>query len=120
MKKSILLIEDEPKVEARIKEILDGYQVEAVSKVEAAADFLGKKKVALIILDFDLKAIDGLQALRRIRALAPQTNCLTLSASNQIPLAVSATKLGAADFLKKPVAAESLRLSVEKNISAGE
>lgn len=119
-KKTILLIEDEPKTETRIKDILNEYGVEAAAKPEAAAEYLAKNKPDLVILDLDLKGQGGLQLFRRVHSLAPQTKIIILSASNDIPLAVSATKLGAADFLRKPIVAEQLQASVRGSISAGE
>lgn len=120
MKKTILLIEDDAKVEAKIKDILNEYGVEAAAKPEAAAEYLSKNKPDLVILDLDLKGHDGLQLFRQMHSLVPQAKIIILSASNDIPLSVSATKLGAADFLRKPIVAEQLLASVRGSISAGE
>jgi len=115
-KKTILLIGDDPKTSAAVKEELSGYEVEAVSKAEAAADAIGKKAPALIVFDLDLKGVDPLQVFRQISLLAPQVKFIMLSSSGSIPLAVSATRLGAADFLRKPLQPKQLKTSVEENI----
>lgn len=119
-RKTILLIADDPKIETRIKEILAEYEIEKVS-AEQAVETLRQKKPNLTILDYDLKGTDGLQVFRQIYAFVPQLKVIMLSASGDISLAVTATKLGVADFLKKPMVAEQLREAVERNISpAGE
>lgn len=120
MKKTILLIEDDAKVEARIKEVLAEFEMEKVSNAEGALDYLRGNKCDLIIQDYDLKGTDGLQLLRQVQLLAPRAKVIMLSVSNDIPLAVAATKMGVFDFLKKPIAAEPFRLAVEKALSAGE
>jgi len=99
-----------------VKEELIGYEVEVASKAEAAADSIRKKAPDLIIFDLDLRGGDGLQVFRQIRILAPQIKIIVLSSSNSIPLAVSATKLGASDFLRKPFSPKQLKTSVDENI----
>lgn len=120
LKKTILLITDSAPVEQAVENVLTDYAVEMAGTVEAAAETLHKKKPALIIIDYDLKKVDGLQVFRQIQPLAPNSRTIMLSGSNDIPLAVTATKLGAADFLKKPILPKDLIASVEKNIKSAE
>jgi DNA-binding NtrC family response regulator len=120
MKKTILLIEDDARVEQAVKSALPEYLIDTVKDDKEAAEAVQKKKPALIIIDHDLKKLDGLQVYRRVRLLAPYTRVIMLSALNDIPLAVTATKLGVSDFLRKPVAAKELLASVERNISAAQ
>ena len=119
-KKLILIIEDEPKTEAKVKEALEGYDLQVVSEAKAALEYLSKSRPDLILLDHDLKGIDGLQFFRQIQSVAPAVKVIMLSAQNDIPLAVTATKLGVSDFLKKPPAAAQLRAAVEDNLQAEE
>jgi DNA-binding NtrC family response regulator len=118
MKKTILLIEDDPRVEQAIKSALPGYALETVKDEKEAAGALERKKPALVIIDHDLKTADGLQIFRQVRLLAPYVRVVMLSLANDIPLAVTATKLGAADFLRKPVSPKELLAAVERNASA--
>ena len=120
MKKTILLIEDDPRVEQAVKSALPGYAIETVKDEKEAASAIGRQKPALFIIDHDLKNADGLQIFRQVRLLAPYVRVIMISHSNDIPLAVSATKLGAADFLRKPLAPKELLASVERNISASD
>lgn len=115
-KKTILLIEDDPKTEAGIREVLGEYELKAVSSAEAAGASIRERNPDLVIIDYDLRGIDGLRVFRQIHLLVPQVKVIMLSVANNITLAVTATKAGVADFLRKPVEAGALRLSVEKNL----
>jgi len=118
MKRTILLIEDDHKTEASIREALGReYDLERVKDGEGADKFLAKKSADLIIIDFDLKGRDGLQVFKELQAPA---KAIMLSASGSIPLAVSATKLGVSEFLRKPINAEQLQIAVAKNIAREE
>jgi len=117
-KKHILLIEDQPKTATSVKEALGhGYQVETVRSGKAAVAWLEKKQPDLIIIDYDLKGEDGLQVFRSLGAVV---NVIMLSASGSIPLAVSATKLGVSEFLRKPIEARLLRAAVKASVKTEE
>jgi DNA-binding NtrC family response regulator len=114
-RKTILIITDNHKTEASVREVLGKrYDFEVARDSRQAAAQLAKRSPDLIIIDFDLKGEDG---LRLFRNLGTSVKTIMLSASGSIPLAVSAAKLGVEEFLRKPMNAEQLRASVEKNIS---
>ncbi len=118
MKKTILLIEDDHKSEAAIKDVIGhDYNLKVVKDEKGAADFLSSHTPDLILIDFDLKKKDGLQIYRELR---PNLRVIMLSASGNIPLAVTATKQGVVDFLRKPVNPDELRGAVERNIEEPE
>jgi len=113
-KRTVLLIADDHKTERSVKDSLGReHHLETVRNGKAANGFLAKKSADLIIIDFDLKGEDGLQVYKK---LSPQAKVIMLSASGSVPLAVSATKLGVTEFLRKPIEVEQLRKCVEKNI----
>jgi two-component system response regulator HydG len=117
-KPTILLIEDDPKTEASIREALGKeYALEAAPSTASAAAFLVNKTPDLIIIDFDLKGEDGMQVFR---SLGSSVKTVMLSASGSIPLAVSAAKSGITEFLGKPVNADLLKGAVERNILKAE
>jgi DNA-binding NtrC family response regulator len=118
MKKTLLLVEDDPSVEQAVKSALHEYVVETARDEAEAAEAISREKPALFIIDHDLKKADGLQVFRQVRLLAPYVRVIMLSHSNDIPLAVAAAKLGAADFLRKPVLPKELLASVKRNILA--
>ena len=118
MKKLILLIEDDHKTESAICEVLEReYKIETAKNKEGAAAFLETKSPDLMIIDFDLKGKDGLQLFKELQ---PAVKVIMLSASGSIPLAVSATKLGISEFLRKPVNAEQLKEAVDQNMAREE
>jgi DNA-binding NtrC family response regulator len=119
-KKRILLITDEARTEAGVREALSEYDLEAVKNVEAALALINSLAPDLVVIDFELKEMDGLRVFRQVRLKVPGINAIMLSASNDIPLAVTATKLGVSDFLRKPVNAQLLRESVGKNLAVPE
>ncbi|MDD5382485.1 MAG: response regulator [Candidatus Margulisbacteria bacterium] len=113
-RKTILLITDDHKTETAVKETLGKhYGLETAKDKETAAALLAKKLPDLAIIDFDLKGEDGLQIYKNL-GLTVKT--IMLSASGSIPLAVSATKLGVEEFLRKPIDAEHLQRAVETNL----
>lgn len=117
-KKTILLIEDDPKTEAAIREALEqDYSLETAAGTESASAILAGKTPDLIIIDFDLKGEDGMQVFR---TLGSSVKTFMLSASGSIPLAVSAAKSGITEFLGKPVDAVQLKSAVERNIFKAE
>ncbi len=112
--RTILLIEDNAKTAAALRDYLKRqFQVEVVKGADQAAAWLAKRTPDLIIIDFDLKAEDGLQVFKK---LGTTVKVIMLSASGNIPLAVSATKLGVAEFLRKPVEAGQLKEAVERSL----
>lgn len=114
-KKTILLIEDDPETEATLREVLaKEYDLEIALDGKTAAAFLEKKTPDLLIIDFDLKGKDGLQVYKELQ---PSAKVIMLSFSGSIPLAVSATKLGVAEFLPKPINAKQLESAVKKYIA---
>ncbi len=119
-KKTILLIEDDARTEQAIRGALPGHPLETAADDKAAAALIEKKRPALIIIDHELKSAEGLQTYRAVRLLVPYTPVIMLSGLNDIPLAVTATKLGVADFLRKPVIAKELAAAVERNLAAAE
>lgn len=112
--KTILLIEDEAKTATALKDYLKRqYHIELVKNAEQAGALLSKKRPDLIIIDFDLKGEDGLQVFKK---LGTTVKVIMLSGSGSIPLVVSATKLGVAEFLRKPLDAEQLKQAVSRNL----
>lgn len=114
-KKTILIIADEHKTITSLKEMLGHrFHLEVVKGSKTAAAALDTKLPDLIIIDFDLKDEDGLEVFS---SLGATIKVIMLSASGNIPLAVSATKQGVAEFLSKPLEAGQLLKAVEANIA---
>ena len=103
----ILIVDDEPGIRQSLSGVLEdeGFQVEAVENGEACLDILARSIFELVILDIWLPGIDGLETLQRIQHI-PQADrpvVVVISGHGTIETAVRATKLGAYDFLEKPL-----------------
>jgi len=112
---AILIVDDEKGVQTSIQGILEdaGFDSEAVSSGEEALELLLRKEFPVVLLDIWLPGIDGLQALAKIRQIAPETTVIIISGHGSIETAVKATKLGAFDFVEKPLSLEKTLLVVK-------
>jgi len=118
--KKILIIEDNPKVEAQLQELLSEFKLFSASNLAEVNASLEAERFDLIIIDHDLKAEAGLSLFRRIQHQIPQAKVIMLAANNDIPLAVTATKLGITDFFQKPVPPEAFRAAVVRYLTQTE
>ena len=113
----ILIVDDEPGIRESLAAILedDGYRTDAVGSGEECLEALEQRPYPLILLDIWLPGLDGLETLERIRALDPVTRpeVVVISGHGKIETAVRATKLGAFDFLEKPLSLEKVTVTVK-------
>jgi DNA-binding response OmpR family regulator len=108
----VLIIDDEPHIRQMMRLTLEasGYVVgEAGSGEEGLTAFADGRAYDVIILDQKMPGIDGLATLKRLKERKPDAKVLMVTAFASIELAVDAMKLGAADFLRKPMTPETLR-----------
>src|SRR5471030_3113450 len=114
MKPTILIVDDEPGVRAALTGVLqdEGYTVEAVPSGEACLDRVTRGTVDLIILDVWLPGMDGLATLARLRERQVDSQVVLISGHGNIESAVRAIKMGAFDFVEKPLSLEKTVLVV--------
>jgi two-component system, NtrC family, nitrogen regulation response regulator NtrX len=112
---AVLIVDDEKGVQSSIQGILEdaGFDSQAVSTAEDALEILTRKRFPVVLLDVWLPGMDGLQALAQIRRISPDTVVIMISGHGSIETAVSATKLGAFDFVEKPLSLEKTILVVK-------
>ena len=112
---SILIVDDEPGIRQSLADVLqdEGYRVEAVESGEICLEVLKKKKHDLVMLDIWMPGPDGLQTLERIRDLEKPPLVIMISGHGTIETAVRATKLGAFDFIEKPLSIEKTLLTLK-------
>ncbi len=118
MPHSILIVDDEPGIRESIAAVLgdEGYAVDAVASGEECLRRVKQKSYDLVLLDVWLPKMDGTQTLQRLRVIAPDCAVVMISGHATIETAVRATKLGAFDFIEKPLSIENLTLVVRQAI----
>jgi len=112
----ILVVDDEEGIRESLSDIFkdEGYQVEEASSAEDALKALKRLSPDLVVLDVWLPGMDGIEALGEIRTLSPETPVIMISGHGNIEMAVKATKMGAYDFLEKPLSLERVILSARR------
>jgi two-component system nitrogen regulation response regulator NtrX len=116
---TILVVDDEPEILRTLSGLLEdeGYQgLTAPGGAEALAR-LSETDVSLVLLDIRMPAMDGLEVLKRIRETASDLPVIMISGQATIDDAVRATKLGAVDFVEKPVQPERLLLAIKNTLA---
>jgi two-component system nitrogen regulation response regulator NtrX len=110
----VLVIDDERNVRATLAGVLgdEGYEVVAVSSGEEGLEELGLSDYDLVLLDIWLPAMDGLEVLEKIGASSIECEVVMISGHGSIDAAVKSTKLGAFDFLEKPLSLDRVLLVV--------
>ncbi|MDR1727264.1 MAG: sigma-54 dependent transcriptional regulator [Acidobacteriota bacterium] len=113
--KRILIVDDEEILRDVLSDLLESeaYQADAVSTGADALDRMRERQYAVVLLDLMLPDIDGLEVLDEMRKLEQPPTAIMLTAYASLDKAVSATKLGAFNFIAKPFKNEELLLAVK-------
>ncbi|MDK2849172.1 MAG: two-component system, NtrC family, nitrogen regulation response regulator NtrX, partial [Desulfuromonadales bacterium] len=113
--KTILVVDDEQSIRESLDGILqdEGFRTISAETGEDALAMLGAENPDLILLDIWLPGMDGLETLHRIRENNPEQLVIMMSGHGTIETAVKATKLGAYDFIEKPLSLEKVLISIE-------
>jgi two-component system, NtrC family, nitrogen regulation response regulator NtrX len=113
-KGSIFIVDDEAGIRSTLRQILEdeGYAVEEAESGEQALPLAAAEDFDVILLDVWLPGMDGLEVLTRLREQGVPSEVLVISGHANIETAVRATKLGAYDFIEKPLSLERVVLTV--------
>jgi two-component system response regulator AtoC len=117
MTPTILLVDDEP---AFLESAGRALRMHGYDRVLLAGDgpsalrLLGQSRVAVAFLDITMPGMDGIALLERILEQAPSIACIMVSARDEIPLVMRATRLGAVDYLVKPIVPDQLVNALER------
>lgn len=113
----ILIVDDEINIRMTLKDILEdeGYETYVAGTGEKAIKIALKENINMIILDVKLPGIDGIEAFKKINKDKPELDVLMISGHGDISTAVTAVKLGAYDFLEKPLSMIKI-LTAARNI----
>jgi two-component system, NtrC family, nitrogen regulation response regulator NtrX len=119
MNKTILVVDDEASICQSLSAILkdEGYQVLVAGSGEEAVKIVEDEMPQLILLDIWLPGMDGLEALQAIKTAHPNVLVIMMSGHGTIETAVKATKLGAFDFVEKPLSLDKVIILVANAIN---
>jgi two-component system nitrogen regulation response regulator NtrX len=111
---AILVVDDEPGVRASLSGVLrdEGYTVDAVESGEACLERLGRQSYDVVVLDVWLPGMDGLATLTRMRERDHDAEVVIISGHGSVEAAVRAIKMGAYDFVEKPLSLDKTMLVV--------
>ena len=114
MSQPILIVDDEKRFRQLYADTLSeaGYRVATAASAEKAMEFLLKEKPAMVISDVRMQGMDGLEFLTEVRQQSAELPFLLVTAYSSVRDAVNALKLGAVDYLEKPVDLDELLVAV--------
>lgn len=115
MTAKLLVVDDEENVRISLQGILqdEGYIVDSVYSGETCLEELERKKYDVVFLDVWLPGKDGIEVLKELRCRRPGQYVIMISGHGTVETAVQATKLGAFDFIEKPLSLEKVVLVLE-------
>lgn len=112
--KSVLIIDDEIQICESISMILEyeGYYVEYSTSAITGLEKFSGKDFSAVLLDIQMPEMNGFEVLKKIKEQKPAASVIIISAHGSVENAVKATRLGAFDFLEKPIDRDKLLISV--------
>jgi DNA-binding NtrC family response regulator len=113
---TVLVVDDEDEARDALATILtaEGFQALTLADGEAAIDRVASEPPAVVLLDRIMPGLDGIETLRRLKAIAPQVPVIIVTGYGDTPSAVQAMKLGAYDYLTKPLQIEQILIAVRR------
>lgn len=117
-KPTILIIDDEEQIRSLLIDLLnDVYQCSEAGSAEEALSALSKKTFDLVISDIDMGGMSGLELVPRVHSLAPDTVVVMISGNHDIEFAIKALRVGAFDYISKPIDIRHVEASVERALN---
>ncbi|MBI1388252.1 MAG: response regulator [bacterium] len=118
MARTILIIDDDNESREVVREALDGrgFQFLEAENGDAAIELISTHDIDVATVDVMLPGTDGIEVLRRMKELKPDTQVVMLTGLNAVDTAVEAMRLGALDYLTKPIRLKELRVVIDRAI----
>jgi len=115
---SVLIVDDEPIVRESIRDWLKdaGYQVATAESGEEALEMIEKQDFSVLVVDIRLPGKTGITVLKEVKALKPQIKSIVITAYPSVEIADEAKKLGAVDYLVKPIAPDELERLIRETL----
>jgi DNA-binding NtrC family response regulator len=116
MADSILIVDDEPIIRESASFILkkEGFMVEEAANGRDAYEMFMEKPFDLVITDIEMPEMRGIELLTKLRELSPQTLVIVITAYGSLETAISALRMGASDYLLKPIEFDELTLKIRR------
>ena len=114
----ILIVDDEPLIRKSLYEILriEGYRVQMAETGEEALGILKKERFDVVVTDFQLPRMSGIELLEQIKRWSPKTEVILVTGYGTIESAVAAMKKGAFDYVTKPINDSEIKIIIQKLI----
>ncbi len=116
---SILLVDDEPSILRTLSGLLsdEGFEVKTASNGYEALKFIDAESPDLVLLDIWMPGIDGIETLKEIKKDNPFIQVVIITGHGTIETAIKATKLGAFDFIEKPLSIEKVIVAINNALN---
>jgi DNA-binding NtrC family response regulator len=117
----VLVVDDEPAIRELVREILsdEGYSVATAESAEEARQRVGNREPDLVLLDIWMPGEDGISLLKEWVGQGTSFPVVMISGHGTVETAVEATRLGAVDFIEKPLSMGKLLATVEEALNSG-
>jgi two-component system nitrogen regulation response regulator NtrX len=121
MSRIVLIVDDESSIRASLAGVLrdEGYEVLKAESGPAALASVAENEPDVVLLDIWMPGMDGIETLTRLKAVHPALPVVIMSGHGTIETAVRATKLGAYDFVEKPLSIEKVTLVLQNALARG-
>jgi DNA-binding NtrC family response regulator len=113
---SILVVEDGKSQREMLRDFLRerGHDVSEAEQGAEALDLLGRNYVDLLLIDYKMPGMDGMELLRRVKQINPEIDVIMMTAYGTVEAAVQAMKAGAADYITKPIELDELLILIDR------
>jgi len=116
MEKMILIVDDDESIVQSITGVLkdEGFQVATAQSGEEAIETIQRENPDVALIDIWLPGMDGIDVLRRLKGMVPECQVIMISGHATISTAMAAVKLGAFDFIEKPISLDVLLMTIHR------
>jgi DNA-binding NtrC family response regulator len=113
---TVLIVDDDPTAYRLLQEVLaqEGYQVETAEGGREALDKAGTRLFDVVLLDVRIPDLNGIEILRELKALSPETVVIMITAFGSIETAIETIQEGAYDYISKPLKLDDVKLTVRR------
>lgn len=112
----VLIVEDDPPIRQVLSELFTGcgYASLVAAHGQEGLEVFRGRRPALVVTDLKMPVMDGVELLRQVKTLEPDAAVVVLTGFGDVKTAIESLKLGAADYIMKPVNFEELRIAAER------